>query len=191
MSRRSIAKSFSSIARGNSAEATMIAQQALGSERVLGKEHPDTLKSVNNLAALYQRQGRYSEAEPLYKRALEARERVLGPEHPDTLVSVNNLAALYQAQGRYSEAEPLLKRALEACERVLGKEHPDTLTSVNNLAVLYQAQGRYGEAEPLYQRALEAASACSARSIPIRFKREQSGGAVLSPGPLRRGRAAF
>ena len=49
---------------------------------------------------LYQRQGRYSEAEPLYRRALEARERVLGTEHPDTLISVNNLAALYQAQGR-------------------------------------------------------------------------------------------
>ena len=76
-------------------------------ERVLGKEHPDTLTSVNNLADLYQAQGRYGEAEPLYKRALEARERVLGKEHPDTLASVNNLAALYQAQGRYAEAEPL------------------------------------------------------------------------------------
>ena len=47
------------------------------------------------------------EAEPLYKRALEASERVLGKEHPDTLLSVNNLAMLYQAQGRYAQAEPL------------------------------------------------------------------------------------
>ena len=61
--------------------------------------------SVNNLGVLYQAQGRYSEAEPLYKRALAASERVLGPEHPDTLRSVNNLGVLYQAQGRYSEAE--------------------------------------------------------------------------------------
>ena len=81
---------------------------------MLGREHPDTLLSVNNLAALYHAQGRYSEAEPLYKRALEASERVLGREHPDTLQSVNNLAALYETQGRYSEAEPLYKRALEA-----------------------------------------------------------------------------
>ena len=35
-----------------------------------GQDHPDTLGSVNNLAALYQAQGRYGEAEPLYKRAL-------------------------------------------------------------------------------------------------------------------------
>ena len=39
---------------------------------MLGREHPDTLTSVNNLGVLYHSQGRYSEAEPLLKRALEA-----------------------------------------------------------------------------------------------------------------------
>ena len=82
---------------------------------------------LDNLAGLYQAQGRYGEAEPLFKRALEVNERVLGPEHPDTLTSVNNLAALYLVQGRYGEAEPLYKRVIEASERVLGKEHPHTL----------------------------------------------------------------
>ena len=61
-----------------------------------------TLISVGNLALLYQDQGRYGEAEPLLKRALEAKERVLGREHPDTLTSVNNLAVLYRDQGRYA-----------------------------------------------------------------------------------------
>ena len=37
--------------------------------------------SLNNLAALYDDQGRYGEAEPLYQRALGIREKVLGPEH--------------------------------------------------------------------------------------------------------------
>ncbi|MCI4627225.1 MAG: tetratricopeptide repeat protein, partial [Candidatus Magnetoovum sp. WYHC-5] len=44
----------------------------------LGKTHPDTLTSLNNLAGLYQAQGRYSEAEPLYKEALASTEKVLG-----------------------------------------------------------------------------------------------------------------
>jgi len=47
---------------------------------VLGKEHPNTLQSVNTLAELYRAEGRLAEAEPLYKRALEGRERVLGNE---------------------------------------------------------------------------------------------------------------
>ncbi len=84
--------------RGKHAEAAALAREALSlSERVLGKEHPDTTQSVNNLAFLCQAQGRLAEAEPLYKRALEGRERVLGMEHPDTLTSVNNLALLPQA----------------------------------------------------------------------------------------------
>ena len=60
---------------------------------------PSTLTSVNNLASLYRGPGPLREAEPLFKRALEARERVLGTEHPDTLNSVNNLAELYRRPG--------------------------------------------------------------------------------------------
>ncbi len=66
--------------------------------------------SINNLALLYQHQGRYGEAEPLFKRALEAQERLLGREHPNTLLSVNNLAVLYEVQGRHGEAAPLMLR---------------------------------------------------------------------------------
>ncbi|MGO9483129.1 MAG: tetratricopeptide repeat protein [Rhodomicrobium sp.] len=143
--------------QGKYKEAAAIEEKALAlAERVLGPEHPDTLKNVSVLAGLYARQVRYSEAEPLFERALAASERVLGPEHPDTLKSLMNLASLYRAQGRYSEAEPLFKRALAASERALGPEHPDTLKRVINLAALYQAQGRYGEAEPLFKRTLAA-----------------------------------
>jgi len=124
-------------------------------ERVRGPDHPDTARSLNNLATLYDSQGKLTEAEPLYRRALEIRERVLGPDHPDTATSLNNLAGLYYSQGKLTEAEPLLRRALEICERVQGPDHPNTALSLHNLAVLYQAQGKLTEAEPLYRRALE------------------------------------
>jgi hypothetical protein len=100
-------------------------------------------------------QGRYKEAEPLFKRALEIRERVLGVDHPTTAVSLIDLAGLYWSQGRYEKVEPLFKRALEICERVLGADHLNTADMLNNLALLYYNQGRYEEAEPLYKRALE------------------------------------
>ncbi len=93
-------------------------------------------------------QGRYAEAEPLYKRSLAIREKVLGPEHPGVAQSLNNLAALYKAQGQYAEAEPLYQRALAIREKALGSEHPHVAQSLNNLAGLYEAQGRYAEAEP-------------------------------------------
>ena len=43
---------------------------------------------MNSLALLYKAQGSYREAEPLYKRSLEASERTLGKEHPFTLATV-------------------------------------------------------------------------------------------------------
>ncbi len=122
-----------------------------------GSEHPDTARSLNNLAVLYQAKGDYDSAEPLYKRALSIREKVLGKAHPDTATSLNNLAYFYNAKGDYDSAEPLYKRALEITEKVLGQAHPDTARSLNNLALLHKAKGDYDSAEPLYKRALKIA----------------------------------
>ena len=81
-------------------------------------------------------QGRYSEAEPLYKRSLLISEQQLGADHPDTAQSLNNLALLYESQGRYPEAEPLYKRALTIAEAVLGSEHPTTVLFRDNYEAL-------------------------------------------------------
>ena len=115
----------------------------------------DLAASLNNLALLYNSQGRYSEAEPLYLQALELRKHLLGEDHPDVATSLNNLAGLYYSQGRYDQAEPLLVQALELSKRLLGENHPYVATNLNNLAGLYDSQGRYAEAERLYLRALE------------------------------------
>ncbi len=98
--------------------------------------------------------GRYEQAIPFYRVALELGEREFGPDHPTTATPLNNRAALYHEQGRYEAAEPLFKRALAIYEKALGPDHPDVATSLLNLAALYQAQGRYEVAEPLFKRAL-------------------------------------
>lgn len=66
-------------------------------------------KSIGLFASLYRSQGRYEEAEQLYRRALEGWEEKLGPKHPDTLGTVQNLAGVYWNQGRYEEAEQLYR----------------------------------------------------------------------------------
>ncbi|BBD59672.1 hypothetical protein NIES2109_24610 [Nostoc sp. HK-01] len=127
--------------------------KAVELQKELGLEK-DLASSLNNLALLYESQGRYSEAEPLYIQALSLYRKLLGEEHSDIATSLNNLAALYESQGRYSEAEPLYIKALALTRKLLGEEHPDIATSLNNLAALYDSQGRYSEAEPLYIQAL-------------------------------------
>ncbi len=123
-------------------------------EKLLGKEHPNTLGSMNSLALVLQNQGEYKEAEQIHRQTLKLRERLLGKEHPDTLVSINNLALVLQYQGNYEEAEQMHRQTLSLTEAVLGKEHPVTLISMSNLAAVLQHQGKYEEAEKIFRQVI-------------------------------------
>ncbi|MEO1375278.1 MAG: tetratricopeptide repeat protein [Cyanobacteria bacterium J06635_10] len=65
----------------------------------LGENHPDTGTSLNNLAYLYNSQGRYEEAEALYIQAVDIAERVLGANHPDTVIIRKNFQRFRGKQG--------------------------------------------------------------------------------------------
>jgi hypothetical protein len=56
------------------------------------------------LAALYQQQGRYAEAEKLYLRVLNIRRKLLIENHPHTLGTIRGLIVLYTAWGKPQEA---------------------------------------------------------------------------------------
>ena len=114
---------------------------------VLGERHPDTITSLNNLAGVYDRQGRYAEAEPLYPQALQLRREVLGERHPDTISSLNNLARVYHRQGRSAEAEPLLPQALQLSrERCWAKTTRRPSRSTGTWPICLAQQGRMAEA---------------------------------------------
>jgi tetratricopeptide (TPR) repeat protein len=69
-------------------------QQSLNKRKdVLGENHPNTITSMNNLASLYQRQGRYEEAERLYLECWSKSKDALGENHPHTLTSINKMSA--------------------------------------------------------------------------------------------------
>src|SRR5258705_275377 len=54
-----------------------------------GRDQLKVLSGLNNLAGLYYDQGRYADAEPLYKRDLSIGKKALGPEHPYVGTSLN------------------------------------------------------------------------------------------------------
>jgi kinesin light chain len=91
---------------------------------------------------LYGKRGKYKDAEPLCKRALEIREKVLGSDHPDVAKQLNNLALLCQNQGKYEEVERYYQRALEIYESKLGQDDPNVAKTKNNLASAYLKQVR-------------------------------------------------
>ncbi len=97
-----------------------------------------------NLAAVYRAEARYSEAEPLYLKALSDREAILGLNHPDLINALRGLGLLYLNEGNLLKAEDFSRRGLGIQKTNLGKAQ-----SMNDLAAILFAQGRFGEAEKL------------------------------------------
>ena len=148
-------------------------------ERVLGREHPDTLASVSNLGTVLERQGKYDEAEAMHRRALEEYEKVLRREHSNTLNSVSNLRVVLLGQGKYKEAEAMHRRDLEGSEKALRREHSDTLSSVSNLRAVLERQEKYEEAEAMHQQALEGRKKVLRREHPHTLSSVSHLGVVL------------
>ena len=57
---------------------------------------------------------RFSEAEPLLRRALVIDEESYGPNHPNVARDLSILAALLYSTNRLGEAEPLIHRGRAA-----------------------------------------------------------------------------
>lgn len=105
----------------------------------------------HEIADLLVAQGKYSDAEKLFRLVIEVRTHALGPEHPDTLDSRHKLVYALTRQTKYAEAEAEARQVLELREKTLGSEHPDTLDSQYNLADTLVDQGKNTEAEALYR----------------------------------------
>jgi len=100
---------------------------------MLGRDHPDTFLSMNNLAFAHHAAGRTDEALALFQQVLRERVRVLSPSHPDTMTSAHNVAFAYAALGRTGEAIALYRDVLARRETLLGHDHPDTVRTRQNL----------------------------------------------------------
>src|SRR6476661_7422125 len=108
----------------------------------------------DEIADLLVAQGKYSNAEKVFRSVIEARTRALGPEHPDTLDSRHRLIYALSRQSRYAEAEAEARQVLKLREKVLGPDNPDTAVSRYNLAEPLVEQGKYAEAETLYREVI-------------------------------------
>ncbi|NCR10924.1 MAG: tetratricopeptide repeat protein [Microcystis aeruginosa LG13-11] len=96
-------------------------------KRLLGDNHPDVAASLNNLAYLYQSQGRYPEAEPLYLEAINIATQVLGENHPHTQTFYQNylrmLSQLPEAElrQRFPLPHPLNPKPPHPRKQLLGR----------------------------------------------------------------------
>ena len=108
----------------------------------------------SNLAAVYRSEARYTEAEPLYQRALDC-------AHGDAALSrspLRGLALLYSSQGKLVEAEHFGRLAIQSNgENQSGSRRISE--AYNDLAIILLERGKFEEARTFASQALSSAPA--------------------------------
>jgi len=136
-------------------QAEPLLKEALDTQRrVLGREHPDTLRSAVEMGRLLHATLRDDESEKLLVETLGIQKRVLGAEHPDTLRTMGDLARAFWGQDRSKEAEASFRELLAVQKRVLGPENVETLRSMHGLGLALNSQRRFAEGEAILKETL-------------------------------------
>lgn len=98
----------------SAAEAIPLAKQVLvEAEEAFGADDLATAEPMKQLALLLYDAGRYTEAESLFRKALQIRESQLPADSPGVLDAVETLALFYHDTGEAGLAAPLLERAIK------------------------------------------------------------------------------
>lgn len=92
-------------------------------ERELGKEHPDALRTLIEVARLLGTEFQLAEACDIGSEAVALATQLFGEENEITLDAMWVLEAVFGTAGRYKEQRVLLERALPLSDKVSGKTH--------------------------------------------------------------------
>ena len=115
-------------------QARLLFEAALSTYDALGPAHPGRGTIICNLALLFEDQGDFAKADPLFRLALAIREEAFGPNHHETANSLNCVAGVLEREGDLVGARSLYERAHAICDNTLGPTHPYTATCLHNLA---------------------------------------------------------
>ena len=107
-------------------------------------ETPELGLELSNLGERLYRSARFSDAEPLMRRALAIDEQSYGPHHLTFAIRLDNLAILLNDTDRREEAAPLYRRALliRLCSFAgVPGVHSDVRVGVRNYVIASQEMG--------------------------------------------------
>ena len=131
------------------------------------KPSEDLGKALYNLAAVYRTQARYTEATPLYERALAVNEELVGPTELSNIPILNGIGLLYDDTAEYTRAQQIMERAISIIELGRAENTPDAATSFATLGMILEAQGSVNKAETWFLRALEVREHLFGQNDPI------------------------
>ena len=117
--------------------------------------HPDRVQAELRLAEVLLAQNRVDEADPLFKKSLDAQRTLYGANSRQVADVLDYLASVRRSQGLLAQAEDFSRRALSVQEMALGDQHFMTGYFRASLASHLMRRNRLDEAERLLRQSLE------------------------------------
>lgn len=138
-------------------EAEQLFRESLAMKRVLysGEPHPEIAMGLNNVAYALDIEGKYDEAEEMYRAAYDMQRKLLGEDHPDVALALSNLAFVSYTKGDLDASIAMSNESLEMYRRTVGNEHPLVARGMSNLAVMEMEKDDFTSAEPRLRDAID------------------------------------
>lgn len=128
------------------------------SEKENGKEHPKTLKILDDIGDDFLQKNQIDIAIKYYSIALERSEITYGPIAKETLKRALQVAEAYIKTDKYLDAEPILRRIADAYEQHKGLSKIETIKALSSLGNLLSQMQEYAEAIIIYEKILKVKS---------------------------------
>ncbi|WP_298379940.1 CHAT domain-containing protein [Azospirillum sp.] len=125
-------------------------------ERLLGPDHPLTIRAWHNAGVEQADRGDYAAAYRSSAHALSIAERTGRGERPETVVIRRDVAYFLRRLDRTDEAEALFRRNFNDQSRLLGSDAPETLNAAYWLAQTLTDLWRLNEAESLFRQIFDS-----------------------------------
>jgi serine/threonine-protein kinase len=111
--------------------------------RSLDTEPAVQAEMYDTLGGIYQKLGKFDQADSLLESALAKRKSLFGADSPETAKSVLALGSLRDAQAKYDEADKLIRQALAIDSRHLPRSDPAIAKAQLALGRLLEDRGSY------------------------------------------------
>ena len=112
-----------------------------------------------NLGGIYQKLGKFDQANSLLQSALDQRKALFGADSPEVAESLTALGLLRSDQAKLEDAEQLTRQGLEMDRRHLPGDHPAVAKALLAYGRVLAQRGSYDQAIPALNEAVRIESA--------------------------------
>ena len=112
-----------------------------------------------NLGDIYEKLGKFEQADSLLQAALEQRKSAFGADSREAAETLIEIGLLRDAQGKYEDAERFVRQGLTIDKQRLSPNHPSVARATSALGKVLEDRGSYSAAIQVLQESVRLQSA--------------------------------